>query len=150
MFVIALLLNHVLILYHGVSDSWFTTNVPPLLCTLSFSLYLLILLVNCLLQIRSIVDWLSNIIKFLKFSLSLDSDLLCNAICFCSSDPTPYVKHYPLTYRNELPDSSPEPVILEASSSSPNSSNCAYKVANDFLVFLRSFFIFSIRLVCID
>ena len=150
MFVIALLLNHVLILYHGVSDRWFTTNVPPLLCTLSFSLDFLILLVNFLLQIRSIVDWLSNSITFLNCSLSSESDLLCNASYLCSSDPTPCVKHCSLTCRNELPYSSPEPVISEASSSSSNFSNCVYKVAKDFLVFLISFFILSIWLVLLD
>ena len=150
MFVTALFPNYVLILYNGISDRWFTTNVPPLLCALSFSLDFLILLVNFLLQIRSIVNCLSNSIKFLNCSLSSDLDLLCNASCFYSSDPTPCVKHCSLTCRNELLDYYPEPVVSEAPSSSSNSSNCVYKVANDFLVLLRSFFIFYIWLVWLD
>ena len=101
-------------------------------------------------QIRYIVFWFSNIITFLNCSFLSESDLLCNASCFCSSYSTPCVKHCSLTCRNELLDSSPEPVISEALLSSSNFSNYVCKVAKDFLVFFISIYILSIWLVWID
>ncbi len=154
MLVIASLLNHAVFLYPSIVALWWTVMLPPLLWSRILLLALLMLWTSFGLQNRSIVDWLSNRMIFLRSSeISLP--------CFCLNRTSAF--RFSNAWWSIVPFSSGTPglpcgaVFLrrtlwnwkwEASSSSlsesvrlssSSSSILLWSVANDFFIFFCIF-----------